>query len=249
MIRFLSSQDFQLVVEDDVIVVDNFLDRILQILQELENYEQTQNNNWDVILLGALGCVHPDGKHGINRIAGFMAGGNRKRRQVTPHCYIPQRPMGMHAYLLSKRGARKLLQQAWYASGHVDVIAWGLRNLDILCVHPFLARQAMQSPSTIGAVTKGVETRIPKFEIDKYTGITLEWSFNAPVLRFGNFVLTIGRSILFIVGGFVVSIFLKRSIPCLLPLHTAIFIILFILTKMTTKPLGITESAGMNLTK
>jgi GR25 family glycosyltransferase involved in LPS biosynthesis len=233
---------FQIVLEDDVVVADDFMDRIQEVLQELEDCEETRNGNWDVVLLGALGCVHPEGKHGVNRIADFMAGGGRKRRLVTPHCHVPRRPMGMHAYLLSKKGAEKLVRQAWYASGHVDVIAWGTPNVDILCVHPMLANQSMANPSTIGAVTSGLETFIPKLQIDEYTGITLEWSFNAPVLRFGDFVLTMGRSIVEIGGGFLLAILCREQFPWMLPLQTAMFIVLFILTKLTTIPVGLSAS-------
>ena len=232
------STTYQVVLEDDVIVADDFMTKIESIIQELDNCNATKDGNWDVVLLGALGCVHPEGKYGFNRVAAFMAGGGRKPRQVTEHCFVPRRPMGMHAYLLSERGAKKLLRQAWYASGHVDVVAWGIQNIDILCVHPMLANQSMSVPSTIGAVTEGLETRLPKFVLDRYTGITFEWAFNAPVLRFGSFVLTMGRSILYIFGIYILCLVFKSQLRWLLPLHSLVVAALVVITKLTTMPHG-----------
>lgn len=231
-------EDYQIVLEDDVVVADDFLRKVAGILNELENCEETSGGNWDVIFLGALGCVHPEGKYGLNRIAAFMSGGGRKNRQVTEHCHVPRRALGAHAYVLSKRGAEKLLRYAWTASGHVDVVAWGVPQLNILSVHPMLAHQDMRSQSTIGAITRGVETRLPRIVVDEYTGIILEWVFNAPVVRLGPFLLTMGRSVSYIVGGYIFGILFHDKIPWFLKIHTFIFAILFVVTKATTLHFG-----------
>eukprot|EP00977_Amphora_coffeiformis_P007795 scaffold1697_cov180-Amphora_coffeaeformis.AAC.31 len=36
------------------------------------------------------------------------------------------RPFGTHAYVLSKRGAEKLLRRAWKATYHVDCVISGI---------------------------------------------------------------------------------------------------------------------------
>jgi GR25 family glycosyltransferase involved in LPS biosynthesis len=230
-----SGEDYQICFEDDVVVLvkdddKNFLRRVSELVDELEECDA----DWDVLFLGALGCVHPDGKFGLNRIAGFMSGGGRKRRRITPHIHVPHRPLGAHAYALSKRGAAKLLQGASKVTGHVDVVAWGLPNLKVYCVHPMLVYQGMEAQSTIGAVTKGLETKLPRIVVDDYTGIRFEWVFNAPVLQLGPILLTMGRSVIYILGGYIVAWLLRDRIPWLLPLHSGIFAILFVLQKTTT---------------
>ena len=104
----------------------------------------------------------------------------------------------------------------------------------MVCVHPFLARQGMEAQSTIGAVTSGVETRLPRLILDEYTGVRFEWVFNAPVIRLGPILLTMGRSVSYIVGGYILGILFQRQLPWFLTVHSIIFAILFIITKATT---------------
>ena len=163
---------WQVVLEDDVQVCDGFCERVDACVAELEAHPETAGGNWDVLLLGALGCVHPQGKYKLNRINAFVAGGGRVTRRVTEHCHVPRRPFGTHAYALSRRGAAKLLGKASLATGHVDAVAWGIRELALLCCDPMLAHQAMEAPSTIGAITGGMEAGLPKFKVDEYTGVT-----------------------------------------------------------------------------
>ena len=236
------TEAYRLVLEDDVVVAESFPEKVGEILDEIETRcPETRDGNWDVIFLGALGCVHPEGKYGLNRIAAFMSGGGRTPKQNlegAPHCHFPRRPLGAHAYLLSKRGARKLLEACSKASGHVDVVAWGMPDLTVVSVHPMLAHQNAASPSTIGAVTEGLETRLPRLVIDDYTGIVFEWVFNAPVLSFGPFVLTMGRSVTYILVGYLVAALLYDKCPWLIAVHSVIFGTMFVLTKATTLPSG-----------
>ena len=233
------SVPYQMVLEDDVIVSDDVCNRVQHIIEELEE----ANVDWDVLLLGALGCVHPEGKQGFNRISAFVAGGGRTRQRTSKHSHVPRRPFGTHAYVLSRRGAEKLVRKAGIVNGHVDVVAWGIPDLVVLCCDPMLAHQSMDTPSTIGAVTSGIETWLPKIKLCKHTGITLEWVWNEPVLRLGNIVMTYGRSFLFIIGGFGLSIALFQKLPWLLPVQTSLFIVLFTIMKRMTKPVGIPEGA------
>lgn len=230
------SEPCQIIMEDDVVLADDFVAQTRAMLEQLDACPETQNYQWDVLLLGALGSVHPHGHYGWNRIASYMAGGQRRTRQVTANIHVPRRPMGMHCYVLTQRGARKLLAQANRVSGHVDVVAWGLRNLTILSGHPMLAHQAMATPSTIGAVTAGLETRLPAVKLDRYTGISLEWIYNAPVLRLGTLLLTMGRSVSYVLWGYVLAWLLCESVPWLLWLHSACVAFLLVVTKLTTLP-------------
>ena len=125
-------------------------------MHELQNNAETRND-W---VVGAFGAVHPDGKHGVFHLLAFAGGRTRNARRITQHVHVPHRPFGAHCSILSKRGATKLARSAYFANGHLDVTSWGLKNLNLFCVDPLIVYQDMSSPSTIGAVTKGVETRI-----------------------------------------------------------------------------------------
>ena len=96
----------------------------------------------------------------------------------------------------------------------------------------------MAAPSTIRAVTACMETGLPKFVLDQNTGITFEWAFNAPVLRFESLVSSMGRSLLYIFGTFLWSVVFRSQLPWLLSFHILVVTAFVILTKLTTKPCG-----------
>lgn len=231
------SSPYQLVLEDDVILADDFTIKLQDAVMELEECEETKNW-WDVLMVGALGCVEPRGKYGLNRVHAFVGGGGRKVRQYTKHCHSPRRPFGTHAYVLSKRGAAKLLQRASLASYHVDAVAWGLQDLNLLVLHPMIAHQAFEAPSTIGAVTNGFETHLPNWVLDKYTGATFQWAFNEPVIRVpcADSILSVGRALSLGLVGLVAGVALRKQAPWLLPAHLTAILAMFVFVRIMVMP-------------
>lgn len=130
-----------------VVLEDNFTAVLTEAMDELPD-------EWDVLLLGALGAVHPSYKYGINLMHAFAAGGMRWPRRRSHNLHTPLRPFGTHAYAISVAGARKLLAANPRASYHVDVIAWGQRDINLYAVHPLLAKQT-HGDTTIGARPRG----------------------------------------------------------------------------------------------
>lgn len=154
------------VFEDDVVLADNFTSQLHAALEELPD-------DWDVLLLGALGAVHPS-YYLMNTLHAVMAGGLRwprgfrqaffrKDNGKPVAVHTPLRPFGTHAYVISPSGARKLLAAAPRASYHVDVVAWGLRSLRLFAVHPLLAKQT-HGDTTIGG--QNDRTWLPEIIID-----------------------------------------------------------------------------------
>jgi len=219
-----------LVLEDDVQLASDFVPRLREALGELE---AATGGDWDVLLVGALGCVHPAGHYGLNRINAFFAGGGRRPKWVSPHVAVPRRPFGTHAYVVSRRGAEKLHAKLTKASYHIDGVAWGIQDLDLYIVHPMLAHQAFTAPSTIGGVVQGIETRIPRVVVDEYTGVTLNWAFNEPVIRVWRWTWTIGRCLGAIVVGFLASAVTKNRV--LLATHSSLTFSAFVLMRVMNR--------------
>lgn len=112
------------IFEDDVRLVSDFKERLIHNLQMLKSDENV-DRDYDVILLGAIGRVHPDGKDGIGvRIFSTYIGGNRPLQRLSETLIQPRRPAGTHAYIVSQKGARKLLELCKKATFHVDLDAW-----------------------------------------------------------------------------------------------------------------------------
>lgn len=206
-----------LVFEDDVVLAEDFRRRAALALATLP-----PDGNWDALLLGALGCVHPRGRYGVNILPALVGGRWRRPRRVAamdlpktdgcdgiaPGLFVPLCPYGMHAYCISPRGARKLLNRCPKASFHVDVVAWGYKDLEIFVCHPLLAWQTHNDTTIGGLHSQWLQKSLPIFTVDQYTGIEFGWSWSAPLLRLGGaqgFLLTNGRAISLMLAGFVLS--------------------------------------------
>jgi len=202
-----------LVFEDDVILADNFTASLTAALDKLPD-------DWDVLMLGALGAVHPS-YYACNLLHAMMAGGIRYPKgsrqafstgdgEVAIH--VPMRPFGTHAYAISERGARKLLAAAPRANYHVDMVAWGVRHLRLFAVHPLLAKQT-HDDTTIGG--KEDRSYLPDIVIDPYTGTDFAWAWNAPLLQVWaprGVLITIGRAVGLSLLGFLVSYLLRSKV-------------------------------------
>lgn len=234
----------QVVLEDDVVLSDRFCDKLDEIIAALEDCPET-SGKWDVLVLGAFGSVHPDGRIGVRDANAIVAGGQRRPRKVvrTPKSgmliHAPRRPFGTHAYLISKRGADKLLRKARLASGHVDCVIWGIPDLELYAVDPMLAHQNTTAPSTIGATGPwGLERLIPSdWEVDSYSGVTLRWALGEPLVKLPvvNFVLTIGKAIAFTVAGALAGC-LPRIPAYFLPMHLSVVAALALLLRIMSLP-------------
>jgi GR25 family glycosyltransferase involved in LPS biosynthesis len=212
---------YQLILEDDAMVCDDFEMRAQAMVDELQGNPETMDN-WDVLLLGAFSCVHPQKKYGQYRFQALLLGDGKRQRRVSTNIQIPHRPLGTHAYILSKRGAAKLLGRASKATWHVDCVIWGIRDLNLYLCDPMLVFQDTESPSTVGAVTRGLETYLPKWKMDEYTNASFEWAMNEPFLKipFVNVILSIGRFVSLFLVGIMACVALSGKIPdWILPAH------------------------------
>lgn len=162
---------YQLVLEDDAVpLCDDFYKQLHELVTELENSSpEIGNNRWDALLLGGFSCVHPQHRYGMYRVQAFLLGDGKAPHHVTRRIHRPHRPLGGYAYLLSKQGAQKLLNKASRATFHLDCVMYGVLDFVYIC-DPLLVFQDMEeSPSTIGSVIKGLETRLPSWQLDDYT--------------------------------------------------------------------------------
>lgn len=264
-------EPYQIVLEDDallqcnqgdggrefVMCVQDAVGALQKALAHKHKQQQT-DEAWDVLLLGAFGSNHPAARRGIHDVNAIVMGGSKKtgvvvvpsptsnHNHLTIH--IPRRPFGTHAYVLSKRGAKKLMNQAWYANGHVDCIAWGMQTLNIYSLDPMLVRPDMSAPSTIGTKTTSLSfwerltsLILPQnLLVDDYSKVTVRWALGEPLVRIPliNTVVTIGATIFYSVVGLILGSLFRRQLPWLLPLQAAMMSIMLVLLRLMGRPVG-----------
>lgn len=92
-----------IVFEDDIQLVEDFKTKLILNMQRLRQ----DNITYDVLLLGAIGKVNYFGKDGIGpRLFSGYIGGSKKLKQLADYIYIPSRPAGTHAYMISNQGTQ-----------------------------------------------------------------------------------------------------------------------------------------------
>ena len=92
-----------LIFEDDAVVDPSFAANLGAALAELMRVDAS----FDVLLAGALGCVHPRCRYGANVLHGLMGGSIRWPRRLSGRISVPARAFGTHAYVVTPAGARK----------------------------------------------------------------------------------------------------------------------------------------------
>jgi len=140
-----------IVLEDDIVLFDGFEGKVKDLLLELPD-------DWDVCLLGAVGCVDPVKEPVHMQLYGLIVGGWHtspgKSRSVSENVFVPYKPAGTHAYMLSKRGAAKMLKRNPKARYHVDVTAWSQQDLNLYACKDFLATQRFGDDTTVSKTGK-----------------------------------------------------------------------------------------------
>eukprot|EP00930_Biecheleria_cincta_P049748 TRINITY_DN34948_c0_g1_i1.p1 TRINITY_DN34948_c0_g1~~TRINITY_DN34948_c0_g1_i1.p1 ORF type:complete len:428 (-),score=72.35 TRINITY_DN34948_c0_g1_i1:114-1397(-) len=141
---------YVVVLEDDVVLYPDFTEKLKTLLEELPE-------GWDVCLLGAVGCVNQDREPLSMKSYGWLTGGSRaspgKTRTISPHLFVPYKPAGTHAYMISRKGAEVLANACPKARFHVDLTAWSVPQLKLYCAKDYLATQRFDESDT--TVSKG----------------------------------------------------------------------------------------------
>merc|ERR1712194_211210 len=87
------------------------------------------------------------------KLYSYMCGGARpspgRSRTISPNLFVPHRPAGTHAYMISLKGAETLRRLCPKARYHVDLLAWGQPELRLYAARDFLATQRFGNDTTV----------------------------------------------------------------------------------------------------
>ncbi len=142
-----------LVMEDDAVLARGFVPKLAERMAELDSMVgRTGKAGWDVLLAGCFGLCDPKQRYTNPVMTGLapafrMMTGNVACVQ-SPKVFAPEFFLGLHCYVVTRRGARNLLRhmhKVWY---HVDFQVNTL-PLRVYACHPNLAHQNGFSASFI----------------------------------------------------------------------------------------------------
>jgi GR25 family glycosyltransferase involved in LPS biosynthesis len=199
---FLETNDeYAIIFEDDVILEDNFNEKLKLALEDIPK-------NYDILYLGCAGCDEEQKFNAVKFIATlFMSPKTfNPPQKISDHISIPSVALCTHAYIVSRRGATKLLDQLdGKINNHIDICIQNLvldNQIESYSVTPRVAYQT----STDDNQSENVSSNYPliatsvlnKIYVDKL--FKAQYLFTVSAFRIGNFNIN-GFTILFFIIG------------------------------------------------
>jgi glycosyl transferase, family 25 len=138
--KVIENDKNSLVFEDDVILNENFI-------QLLTKFYQMVPKDYDIIYLGCtVGCnYNGDSNYMTNILKNIVNFKGKQHKILNEHVYIPEYPFSTHAYIISVKGAKKLLNSIKNnINSHVDqqmVETFIKEDLNVYAFEPQLVYQ------------------------------------------------------------------------------------------------------------
>jgi GR25 family glycosyltransferase involved in LPS biosynthesis len=188
---------YTIVFEDDVILEPNFYDRFNNIIKKVPD-------NFDIFYLG---CFYCQNNHNIMSFIGNISGyGNPNGKHINEHINQPSLALGTHAYVISKKGAKKLVnyfKNKLY--NHIDFSLQMLINSGELIVYSPYKRLAYQTStddlksSNLSNPHPILLTKLVSYiPVDKK--VNLGYVMTVNICKIGNFNLTLFSISFFLLG-------------------------------------------------
>jgi GR25 family glycosyltransferase involved in LPS biosynthesis len=246
-----SKEEFAIICEDDMILVDNFS-------KKLKLYMKFVPKDFDLLYLGCFGCNNSF--NFLSIVFALLGMTNDNSKKINKYINKPLVALGAHSYLISRKGAEKLIKLLdKKINFHIDFLIHNLSKKKLIDSYSLSNRIAYQT-STDNEPSLNVSNTHPlmfnkflsHFYIDKKC--KLSYITTVSLFRVNNIDLTICSLLFLFAGLFLASnfydkdlileatlLFLIISLPELseyeknkdiLALHYFLFITPFILIKI-----------------
>lgn len=196
-----SDKDYSIILEDDVYFLDDFE-------EQLANAMQNVPPDFDVLYIGCYGCD----KNSLQSKLYSLVGKNRQYKDVNEHIEVPKLALATHAYIVSKKGARKLLDLLdGNISFHIDQALQNLSRNNKIKVYAVKKRTAFQTSCINTAKSVNITTEHPILinyplsyvVIDN--GVSLKYLLNVSMARVTDDININRISLLFLFAGFILA--------------------------------------------
>jgi len=138
-----NEDEYAMILEDDILFENNFNDKLSKVLKELKELKELNNdiNSFDILYLGYIGGEYNESN--IFKIIGKMLGISRQEKKITDNIVIPSVSLAMHGYIISKVGAKRLIEKIKKnkINHHIDYYLHSQKDLKCIACHPRIAFQ------------------------------------------------------------------------------------------------------------
>lgn len=196
-----SDKDYSIVLEDDVYFLDDFEEQLANAIQNVPY-------DFDILYLGCHSCE----KNSLQSKFFSLVGKNRKYKDINDHIEVPKLTLATHAYVVSKKGARNLLDLLdGNVSFHIDQELQNLSRKNKIKVYAVKKRSAFQTSTLRDSTSNNVTTEHPILinyplsyvVIDN--DMSLKYALNVSIASLSNDVNINAMSLLFLFTGFILA--------------------------------------------
>ena len=141
-----SGNELGLIFEDDI-YIDN-----INFKEELKKKLNNVPNDFDILFLGcAVGCKKSESSLNVDNLVCGALYNNKGYKRINKDIIIPETPLGLHAYIISRKGAQKLLSSIAntkiYTHLDVQLLIEG-RDLKVYASNPLLVYQKVSTETS-----------------------------------------------------------------------------------------------------
>jgi glycosyl transferase family 25 len=179
-----------LILEDDIILHKEFNNKLETILDNVPK-------DFDILYLGYFLSNYNDNYTPFIKFCHLVLGCfSKKQKKINDHIFIPKCPLATHGYMVTKRGAQKLLdmineKKIYY---HIDVMFKNYflecgNNINVYASNPILIRQRSFIPSNI------IEQKYPLLIFNYFDKFKTEWDLSYGQILFSPSHIILGTPI------------------------------------------------------
>jgi GR25 family glycosyltransferase involved in LPS biosynthesis len=200
-----TTDDYAVVFEDDIMILkpDKFKDSVTKLIRRTPD-------DFDILYIG---CFEDDSM--LNKVAYYTLHPTRKREYINKYVYKPKLSLGLYSYILTRKGAEKLLSLFFHIYTHIDIqvnIEISKNNVIGYVAMKKLIKQNMGVDESHNAKI-GHPYHINKY-LNRYkddNGIPISYKLCVPLMGICNKYDICGWTILFLLFGVICSRTMNES--------------------------------------
>lgn len=184
-----------LILEDDIYICNDFYDVLNKAFEELPE-------DYDILYLGALGLASKEKYYDVNIILKLF---KKKKKYINnnkfKNIFVPEFPLGTHAYIISNKGCKILLKYLIKIYFHIDwLINLNINKLNIYLTNKKIVYQKWDDSNNSNLISfpKYINIILNKYYDQNKQPIS--YLFNLSNIKLFNINITLWIIIFFIFG-------------------------------------------------
>jgi glycosyl transferase family 25 len=182
-----------IVLEDDIYLTDDFLQILNDVLNELPN-------DYDILYIGSFGLSDLDQYYDYNILLKLVAN-NKKIILNKNNIYVPEFPLGTHAYIISNNGCKKILKYLNKINFHIDwQIALNKKYLNIYATNKKIVYQNWENSNNSNMLAFPKYPNMLLNKIYDKNKIPYSYIFNVHIIKIFDINIRLWHIIFFLFG-------------------------------------------------